>query len=283
MTFRAGELGFTFSGIIGNIKAVMRVVFCYDNMQYNSLERYTNLYKISIPFVIVGIVALLAGVIRCVAKKSTTDIRETSVTLRSMIWLLVFAVYFILGLMLGGDGPNVNKLNGIYFAEFYLMLYGIRAVYRVVGDAAEHLAGIDAAKWLYAGLIAGIYLTCAASFVSYYFTDYAGDTCPLFLFEASYSDLLAQLEADGMADADVYTDTNYIYYCISAEVDPYELDIAQTGGASYNNISFGLPAEYEEGAVYIISADNEEYIEYISRYAEKQYAVGVLEILVCCY
>ena len=43
----------------------------------------------------------------------------------------------LLGMVVGGSGPNINRLNGIFFALFFCVLYGIRYIL------------ITLRKWLY--------------------------------------------------------------------------------------------------------------------------------------
>ena len=93
----------------------------------------------------------------------------------NQLMLGIFLVYAFIGCMLGGSGPNVNRINGIYFATFYALIVGIRTVYcalkKLPSIPLKPLKTIINPASIFAVMLIISYVLLASSFFHYYYTE----------------------------------------------------------------------------------------------------------------
>jgi hypothetical protein len=242
-------LGFDTETVLANIKTEITDIFCYDWLPYNSFPDFYNFYKISVFFLAVGLVCYYVVFFRRIVKKSFHP-----ELILGIMWLL----YFCEGMMLGGNGPNVNKLNGLMFFSFYFILYGIRAgiwCLKKLTKGNERWSGSAVA------VIGIIYLVNGIHFVDYYFNEYPTSVYPQIYFESGYEGLL-----DTDDDRKTYiacTMGEYIYFLYSMKLNPYDYDLPERTSNEYGNyvLEFPLVLEYDTSARYIIQDYQEVYKE----------------------
>ncbi len=227
--FRGGEVGF--ENFFINIKEIFKVIFFRDWLPYNAFDRFYTMYVISIPFIVLGMAVSFV--------ESVKKIRGREVSL-TVIWTGIFWAYFFMGLMLKGDGVNVNKLNGLFFAQFMFLISGLRWVVRLIGKRFPRCS------YAALGMVLCLYLFSFAGFSKYYYTEYATDIFPQTLFGGTYEDVVRQLQNRGLSDKFIYMDKNIVYYFLGQEISPYE--------ATY---SFEEPLAYtcSSGAIWYYFSD----------------------------
>ena len=124
--FRDSEL--SFSRLEANFWNTWKVILTKDEMPYNALGNYLTMYGLSIPFAIIGTVRITMDLIKDIILKKYSAYHVIAFCLYA--WLL-------LGMFIGGSGPNINRLNGIFFALFFCVLYGMSYIFTTLK------------KWLY--------------------------------------------------------------------------------------------------------------------------------------
>ena len=261
--FRGNEI--KLQNIFSNFITVIKSVLFKDWIPYNALPWYGTLYLISIPFVIIGFILLLRHA------KEVLSRREWDV---SVLFLAVFLVYFLMGLLLGGDGPNINKLNGLFFSVFFFLVYGVTETYHWLKGKKEKFAKCIG------GTVIVLYVICFSCFVNYYFFHYSEEIYPQYLFTSTFEKIYENLQKEDVSDKTIYIDAEYIYYLLSAKITPYEYNIWVSGTEQYKNVVFHLPDAIEPDAVYIVRETNEEYIGRLQNTYQEQCSD---EMFVCYY
>jgi hypothetical protein len=245
--------GFTLSNISFNLKYVIKSVFMYDQLTYNTFIRFYTLYKISIPFAILGIIKGFIDLIKSIRFRQYNPI--------VLFWLFALSE-FILGLIMI-EQPNANKLNGIFYSILVLTVYGIYWINEYLNNWIKTKLII---RFLQISLIA-FYSFNFISFAMYYFTEYKYDIYPQTLFTHTYSDELEYIHSNNIKNITVYTENNIhsnyqgdIYYRLSDKVSPYDYNqfVSEDG---YKNIVFGLPDTIEKNAYYIVLKINTAFLE----------------------
>ena len=90
-------------------------------------------------------------------------------------------------------------------------------------------------------MISAIYFICFLSFANYYFTEYSRDVYPQSYFADTCKDIIDFIEVGTGEPKVVYMDASYIYYLLSAEVNPYEAGLTETNPETYWKYVFHLP------------------------------------------
>ncbi len=235
--YRGGEVDIP---RISRLPKVLKAVFLHDEMRYNSNPKFCTLYYASIPFFVAGLINAVYQFIK--------NIRDRKFHPSDII-LLWFTVEIIVGTMLGGDGPNTNKMNGIFFSVLFYVVGGVNLII----DKAKH-------KKTVTFIIAIIYLIFAVAFFKYYFTQekyfkYAG-------FNGTLEHAFDIIESnDSLKDKTVYIGwgvNTYIYYFLTELPSPYEMHIEDYMGEC-GKYKFSLPEEIEENACYIMFGWSDTY------------------------
>lgn len=263
--YRGGEISFDGGRILANAGTILLSTLTRDWIDYNAFEGYGTMYPLSIPFILIGFVSLLCH--------SIDTIKRRKYGFES-VWLLVYLVYFFMGLLLGGDGPNINRLNGLMFAQFFILMWGLRTVGGWIGKIWRR------GRPVFAGIMLLSYGLMAGSFIRYYFTEYPNDIYPQFIFADTYPEILRHLEENGKLDCPIYIESMNMYYALTTWVSPYDLNVRENGSGFYKNITFGLPEFYEPGTVFIVRETNTVMRDRIEPFARERCRYGMY---ICYY
>lgn len=268
-TFRNSSLNV--ENIWVNLKATITAVLTRDQVESNALDKYYTMYKVSIPFVVIGFVYLLGRTFCSLVKK------EYHPECLLCIWVIT---YLFLGSLIGridADRATINRVNGIFFGLLFCLVYGMRYAYRRFGSwlqsdaevkkdsVRECLRLIPHCRKKAAYLLLLFYCVCFIGFARYYFTK-----MPRFTdFRELYPDILEFIETSTGEPKVVYTSTPYIYYLLSARVSPYDVDLKNDPMATYWKFVFHLPdpvGEDGEDYIFIVNGDNAEYLDKLRTY-----------------
>lgn len=233
--YRVGELSMP---RLSNFPRVFKAVFVYDWVGFSSNSKYYTLFKVSIPFFVVGFVR---GIID-LAK----NLRNRNFDMYDGLFIW-FVSEWIVGMMIGGAGATSYKMNGIYFSVLYYIVSGI-------------LTTVDFIKFkkTATAVIVVVYAVFAVSFLRYYFIQephirhrFMGDT---------YSEVVEFIENnERFLDIPIYIGkTSYIYHLVSALPSPYDIDMQNIDDGE-GRYKFGLPDNPEYNACYILFEGDWEY------------------------
>lgn len=247
--------GFTLSNIWINLKFVIKSVFMYDQLTYNTFIRFYTLYLISIPFAIIGITKGFYDLVQSIKSKQYKPI--------TIFWLFALSE-FILGLIMI-EQPNSNKLNGIFYSILVLTIYGVYWIYEIIRVRVK-------SKHITVGLqfvLVSVYLFYFIDFAKYYYFEYKYDIYPQTLFTHTYTEELDYINISNKQGLIVYTENNIhsnyqgsIFYRLSAQVSPFEY-AQSTTYIGYKNVVFGLPDIIEKNAYYIVLKINSAFLALI--------------------
>ncbi|MCR5102557.1 MAG: glycosyltransferase family 39 protein [Butyrivibrio sp.] len=231
-----------------SFKEAVKAIFMYDWLDYNSVEQFGTIYYISIPFAVIGLAASVIKIPQC--------FKERRIYSESLI-VIWFLIELVIGSMLGGDGPNANRLNGIFFTVLFFTAYGISTV---LGLFQKELR-----KYM-AVIVIIVYGICTIMFAKYYFIDNADHQYYLFQEELDEAVSFVQ-ESDELNYKMIYFVHNnqpyvppYIFYLLATKESPYDYNISSTGTSSYANYVFDAPEEINPDGVYIVYEGNDEYV-----------------------
>ncbi len=244
----------TFDSLLEALKAT----FMYDWLDYNTNETYGTIYYISIPFAAIGLIVTIRNAISSFKSRSKRKEKELSPDVLILIW---FAIMVVIGSMLGGDGPNANRLNGIFYAILYLVTVGIVAVIGFFKNEIQVFAAVA---------LVVIYGVFAVSFYKYYYVDNADHQ--YYLFQKQLDSAIDYVSNDpDLCGQWIYIVHNnqpyvppYIYYMLATKIDPYTYNLPETGTSNYANYIFDAPEEINPDGVYIIYEGNDDYIELLN-------------------
>lgn len=266
-SYRAGEFIFHLSDVLQNSGIVLSSILTKDWIDYNAFDKYYTMYRISIPFIIVGLYDCTNQIIKNAKEKGS------KIDYSLFLWS-AFIIYFIFGCFLGGDYANVNKLNGIFFSQFFLLIWGIRKIYLLIEKKSVKYVNICM------GLLCAVYVINFISFTHFYFVEYPKKIYPQFLFADTYEGVLDHLYEHDLRYEQVYVTSSYIYYLLSANSNPYEVDLRYNGTSNFDNFNFYFPGEIDPDAVYIVRETENNYIEILKESGlELQYTDGMYQ----CY
>lgn len=239
---RGGEVNI--SQFFFNIIVSLKSILLYDWIEYNTSKQHLTMYWISLLFIAIGGIYSLINTFKCLKAKIF------SIDVIVLFW--AFSIFFM-GCFLGGNGPNTNKLNGIFFAVLYLLISGLIFAFEKDYRIKKIL--------FYSTCV--IYFISYASFTKFYFTEFK---TPQWLFADEYSASLEYLD-ENLADnsSNIYIDSPYnpayIYYLGSSLISPYEYNLPKNGVGDYNQYKFHLPSEIDMKGIYIVSEFNTDYLE----------------------
>lgn len=244
--YRGTELGISLKRIWENFCMVLESILFRDGINYSSFDGFYTMYVCSLPFVLIGFIYLTVKLAQCLKNKEFKF---------ELIFYLVFAAQFIAGMLLSGDSvPQIHRLNGIFFAQFMLVLYGIYVSVQFISKWAKGREKCIE-HWLM-GVVGATYLVSALLFVEFYFYEYKDAIYPQMLYSDEYSDTLDALNDMGLGEEITLIDASIVYYQFSTQMNPY--DLYNTPGANlacYKNYYFMVPA-IEKGYVYILRKED---------------------------
>ena len=203
--------------VLENIKHIFTSTFLYDDLKYNTLQRYGTMFYISIPFILLGI---------------GYGFYEVFVSLKNKIFCYSAPMLFwivsewIMGLFLSGSSvPNSTRMIGAFIPMLYFLVTGLYWVW----DRMRNVYG----KRILAVILSVSYGVAFLSFAKYYFTDYNEDAYPMkWLFYEEYDQVGEFMEENTEASwygRSVGYPWNYIYYLLEYQVDPYEMNLPVNG------------------------------------------------------
>ena len=236
--YRGNTFDFNLVTVFINVGYTLSAILTRDPLDYNAFDRYYTMYRISIPFILIGFVDCTKHVVIHLRK------REEAIDLSLFLWA-AFCIYFICGWFLGlEDPPNVNKMNGIFFAQFFLLIWGIRKVVEWGKKRNKKLTRVGIA------LLCSVYLFDAASFLQYYFVQYVTDIYPQIIFFDTYEKIIDHLYENDMENRTIYI-MGSVYTCFDLSMIGRD-EILLEQQKEYKNYRFYAPEVIDPHAVYII-------------------------------
>lgn len=240
--YRGAEV--SFANIGKNFNEIFEVMFIKDSLDYNAIEKFGTIYKISIPFVIFGIVYSIGDMINTLKRKLKTI---------DTVFIISFTVIFVVSLCL--EEININKINAIYIPLVYFISKGIWFL-------------ANRFKKLYI-IMTIIYVIELTMFLNCYFGEFSNKKLELFEEDIVY----ATEFAESLNKENIYVEQalnqTYIYTVFANKTNIKEF--AETVKLNenyevyeYSNYKFYFPEEADEEGVYIIKNDTnriEELIE----------------------
>ena len=203
-TYRVSEISaFTWDKFLATIKCI----FVGDNLNYNSVEGFLNLYGITIIFC--GI-----GLFRCIYKL-VASIRKRNVNFWAFPTLWFFCVVFFESHI----AVNINKINSIYFVTVLIAIEGIAWLCTQVKKISSRM---------FVSMLAISYLICFLRFGNYYYNGaYTYENYPLDYFDITVSEAVEFLEEHvEYQNQGVYMSGATIYYALSSLQSPYEMEFS---------------------------------------------------------
>ncbi|WP_026498441.1 glycosyltransferase family 39 protein [Butyrivibrio sp. WCD2001] len=243
--YRGGEImAPTLSGFINALKSI----FLYDSLDYNSIPTFGTMYYITIPFIVAGLICSFISIGKSVKEK------ELNFALLPLIW---FLAELLIGSMLGGDGPNVNKMNGIFFTLAFFAAFGM--------DALLGLFSKNKKLYLAAGVVLGaVFIGIGGAFFTKYLGSYSDN---LYLFQKPLDEPIKVLsEEEYFAEKQVVVIHNnqpyippYIYYLLGTKLSPYDFNMGDT--SFYGRYLFNMPEDLSPDYVYLVFEGNPEAVD----------------------
>lgn len=254
--FRAGE--FSLPNLERSWNAV-KYILTTDSSQFFAYDDYATLYKMSIPFILLGI-----GIM---GKHCVWALRHKRMCQETLVFFYFAAA---LGNAVCLETPNIYRNNSIYFPLVIAAALGIHYVCRALGNR----------RWVTVLLI-GLYGLHFMSFCSFYYSGRVKERYPIVWFSYDYIDDLFTYIKENEMQQDIYIDdmnmTTYCYAMLINEVSPYEFaaegNDAATNDNNFRNLHFYLPDNPEsltKGKIYIVMDYNVYNENFIGRGFEKQ-------------
>lgn len=227
----------------GKFATALHSVFLGDDLDYNTVPGYLNLYGITILFFAIG---LLGYIKQCV--KSIRQ-RQWNMSVLVLLWFLIM-------LFLGGHVlSNVNRLNAIFLAYVLIAVEGIRILCAFCKNVVWQRA--------LAGGIVVAYLLLFLNFGNYYYRgSYTRDHYPLSYFDITVSGAVQFLEEHPeFRNQATYVAGSEIFMALSILESPYELRLYEEDGNLLDYWYCGGLGAPEEGCNYIVWNIYSEYMD----------------------
>lgn len=237
--YRASEIG---KISLVKMHQAFNVIFMGDGLLYNSVPGFDNLYWITIPLCILGLVAWIYQLIK--------SIRNRTYTPSVIIFLWIVAMFYFESHFIS----NTNKINGIFAGIVLCTVEGILTIRKVPGKIGTVLFGMCLC----------IYLICFARFASFYF---GGDYTNLAkeemdYYSPDYSGVLQRIQQDQkLAAQEIYMEDSYVYYTMAMRPSPYEFTADKH--EDYQNAHF-MEDGYgpiDASHVYLVKSKDTDYAE----------------------
>lgn len=250
--------GFTFSKIVENFKLITRSVFMHDQLTYNTFSQFYTMFKLSIPFVLIGIFYGTFELLKSLKSRLYSPM--------IIIWFFAFSV-FAMGIVLE-EQLNTNKMNGIFYSILVLLVIGIFAIEKLIKRYTK-------SQWIYKAfyaLLVIVYIINFIGFAKYYYLEYKYDIYPQTLFSNTFTEEINYVETLNLENKLVFTESNidsnfqgHIFFLLSAQVSPFEYQLGKLPNG-FNNYHFGMPDTINNNAYYIVNKSNIEFINKIDQY-----------------
>lgn len=257
-----------------NLLGFFQTTLMYDDVPFNSIPFFGNMYFLSIPLILTGLGHGIWLFVQALKKRCWEP---------QIVMILWTASVYITGIFIGtGDGPNVYQVNSIYLAYLFFCADGMLVLYLFVKKICRKLAQ--------AGLpiCIGIYCCLFAVFTKYYFFDYTDDTYLIDLFNFKFEDVLVYMKnelPERVAERTTYIgdgNQTYIYYLGSTMISPYDYNILEDDKPytlwlwteSYQNYRFNFPEEIDPSGNYIVPETSTEWITLYEQYGFEKEHIG---------
>lgn len=230
-------------------------IFIGDNLAYNSIPGFANLYRVTVPLVMIGVLHALIHLIRSWKKREAT--------------LLVYPFFWFLAMLVTLScviGSNTNKVNGIFFVVIFLAVEGIyallemghwkRVAFEIDSEKDHRTLELQKMYWCKAAvaICAGVYGIGFIRFGGYYFFGgYSNDYQELPYFDPAVTEAVAFLEENPeYRNERTCIAENVIYLAISALPSPYDLRIDESYTLFLDYYYCGSLDAPEDGCNYIV-------------------------------
>lgn len=269
--YRSDDLAL--NAVSDNFIYFFKTTFMYDDIPFNSIPKYGNMYFFSIPFLVIGIGH---GLFECFQA-----FRKRKMSTYMVVTLWAVCIYAT-GIFITDGGPTVYRVNSIFFTYLLFIVDGILILSRAVAEC------VRLRMQIFYGSVLTIYAGLFTSFIIFYFHDYVAKTQTVDLFNFPFDDVLDFIQQelpDSAAGRTVYIgdcDQTYIYYLGSTltppdaynelvDNKPYTLWLWTQ---SYKNYRFYFPEEIDPSGNYIVPDRNTELIDLCSQYGFRREYVG---------
>lgn len=188
-----------------------------------------------------------------------TDAPADNISPRPQDRLLVLLWFFVLLLVgLSMSGPNINRMNAIYFPLLYFTVQGLL----LCAAGIRRLAG----KWgfrIFSGSMGAFYLLLFLSFARFYYQDYPEQIYPQQYFNDSFIPILDYIDEKFPGqNREIYVDPfddNVVHpyiYTLLRRPENRKLWLAKKQwDNSYGPYHFNLPGEIDPDGIYIMYSD----------------------------
>lgn len=268
--YRSGDL--SWECVKNNIVLFFKYTLFNDNIRFNSVEGYYNMYFVSIPFIIIGLFHAFYKL--CVSVKN----HEWTPYVMFAFWTVSMLA---VGIFLEG-GPTIYRVNAIFAAYLIFTVDGIYFVYKIIAKYRAQVAKI------FVGIVAVLYLGSFVLFARYYFTKYTQDTYMIDLFDFTFQNVLDYMEEDMPENVKYRTiyvgpgNQTYIYYLGGSYTSPYDYNVLADDKPytlwqwtqSYKNYRFYFPEEIDPLGNYIVPEVASECIDLLEQYGFSKEHVG---------
>lgn len=153
--YRGAEV--SLKNVINNIPKLFQALFFYDEWRYNSVLTWFSMYVLSVPFSIYGMMIH--------AKDLKKELERRECTGRTVVWFWVIA-QICMGLCI--EGPNVNKLNGVYVGLLFFTVLGLKT-------CLENILSEKGKKDFYKWNSSGLCNLCGQLYSLLFYAIYAGN------------------------------------------------------------------------------------------------------------
>lgn len=225
-----------------NLFEAAKNVLSHDGLPYNAFSAHYTLLRISVPFVILGLISMFIKFLQMIRKKENHMI------------VFVFIWFLSMGLLAGTlDYPNINRMNAIFFVLLLFLVEGIHFVYST---------GKRRWRQILLSLCAIIFVAEHLLWSGYYYDEYANDLNRQYLSYGTMDSLVAYM--DNELEEDVLKQKTYfmgeyaaddlaLYYYLAKEVPPMEAELFGRGDKEYNNFVFVKEnCEFQYDCSYVI-------------------------------
>lgn len=243
--YRVGELGsFQFS----NLKSAIATLFTNDIWAYNSIPKFSNLYWISIPLVIIGFFHCIYLLVVSVRK------REMDLKLFLLLWAL--SILYVMSHIY----TCLTQLNVSFFVMVVFIVDAVSLIFPLPK------------KWLDftgKGILLLVYTVFFLCFSNYYYMGrYTQETYPIRLFFNLQTEAITFIdEHSEYGEKGVQTAIPSVVYALSCLKSPYELGITLDNTFIENGyIHCSYLGPIEDGYYYIV---DDTFSDYITELREK--------------
>lgn len=254
--YRGREISFRM--FFENLQGIWKAVFLFDTLPSDSVERFGNLYYISLPFVAIGAIYMGYGV-----WKSFYN-REWDIRVPLFVW---FLIEVLVGCCIHEKAILLYRYNAIYISIIFFLIEGISLIFVWLLKKKKRLA------YAYGVCLGAIYGVLFLCFVKYYFMDYSREYSKIEFFNYTFEDAVNYLEEkETLTGKKTYIgnlDQTYIYFLGGELLSPYEYNQIEVEDSahlwewanSYEQYQFYLPEDIELNANYIVDEWSLEYRE----------------------